>query len=76
MRLLGCGIRLGMARPHRDVAEIQRLEHPPDAALIQKHEKPRQYSVPKIAQPPAHNAIFRDIRALPDPARDLRLLFV
>jgi hypothetical protein len=34
------------------------------------------YPVPQIAQPPAHNAILRDIRTLMDPTCDLPLLFV
>ena len=74
MRLLRCGIGLGMAWPHRDVAECQRLPDPPDAALMHRHEETRQDLVPQIAQPPAHHTVFSDIRPLADPSCELRLL--
>jgi hypothetical protein len=38
-----------MARAHRDVAEGQRLQHPPDAAFIHHHEEARQDPLTQIA---------------------------
>ena len=61
MRLLRFSIRLRVAWPHRDVAEAQRLQYPPDAALIHRHEETGQDPVTQIAQSPAHNTIFGNI---------------
>ena len=73
MRLLRRGIGLRMARPHGNVAERQRLQDPPDTALIHRHEETRQDPIAQIAQSPAHDAIFGDIRTLADPSCELRL---
>jgi hypothetical protein len=73
MRLLRRGIGLRMARPHRDVAECQRLQDPSDTALIHRHEEAGQDPIAQIAQSPAHDAIFGDIRPLADPSCELRL---
>jgi hypothetical protein len=74
MRLLRRGIGFWMAWPHRDVAEPQRLQDPPDAALVHRHEETRHDLVPQIAQSPAHDTVFSDLRRLADPSRELRLL--
>jgi hypothetical protein len=63
-----------MAGAHRDVAERQRLQDPPDAALVHRHEKACQDPLPQIAQPPANDAVFSNIRPLTHPGRKLRLL--
>src|ERR1700729_779210 len=73
MRLLRCGIGLRMAGAHRDVAERQRFQDTPDAALVHWHEKACQDPLPQIAQPPANDAVFSNIRALAHPGRELRL---
>jgi hypothetical protein len=73
MRLLRRGIGLRMTRPHGNVAECQRLQDPSDTALIHRHEEARQDPIAQIAQPPAHNAIFGDIRPLADPSCELGL---
>src|ERR1700750_355691 len=74
MRLLRCRIGLWMARPHRDVAERQRLQDTPDTALVHRHEKACQDPVPQIAQPPANHTVFSNIRSFADPSRELRFL--
>jgi len=74
MRLLRRGVGLRMARAHGDVAEPQRLQDPSDTALIHRHEEARQDPIAQIAQAPAHNAIFSDVRPLADPSGELRLL--
>jgi hypothetical protein len=74
MRILRRGIGLRMAGAHRDVAERQGLQNPPDAALVHRHEKACQYPLSQIAQPPANDTVFSNIRTLADPGRKLRLL--
>jgi hypothetical protein len=64
-----------MARAHRDVAEGQRLQDPPDVAFIYYHEESCQDPVTQIAQPPAHDAIFRKVWALLNPLCQHGLLF-
>lgn len=73
MRLLSIHIRLRMSQTHRDMAERQGFQDPPDAALAHAHEQAVHQPLPQIRQPPADQAVLR-VGALADPLRQLLFL--
>ena len=69
--LLSRKVALWVQRTHRNAAEVQLVEELADAAFMQRNRKFVCDAISQIATAPAHNTIFRQVRAILNPARQV-----